>query len=106
MDEIRPETIGPIVGIVPLDDATGLARRAGVCSEGGATARVFARDHARAERRAADLRPGAAQVNAVTCDIDLSHGGTGQAGTGHDRPARALHDDPVAKRITRGPVPA
>jgi len=37
----------------------------------------------------------------VKYDIDLPHGGIGQAGIGHDCSALALHDYLVQKRITR-----
>ena len=101
MEVYRQETFGPIVSIVSFDDQTDLLRMANDCEEGGLTAYIFTRDLARAEHYAAHLRYGEIQINGVKYDIDLPHGGIGQAGIGHDCSALALHDYLVQKRITR-----
>ena len=101
MEVYRQETFGPIVSIVSFDDQTDLLRMANDCEEGGLTAYIFTRDLARAEHYAAHLRYGEIQINGVKYDIDLPHGGIGQAGIGHDCSSLALHDYLVQKRITR-----
>ena len=97
----REETFGPIVSIVTFHGDADLLRMANDCEEGGLTAYVFTRDLARAEYYAARLRYGEIQINGVKYDIDLPHGGIGQAGIGHDCSALALNDYLVQKRITR-----
>ncbi len=101
MQVYRQETFGPIVSLVQFEDERDLLRMANDCGAGGLTAYVFTRDPVRAAHCASRLRYGEIQINGVKYDIDLPHGGIGQAGIGHDRSALALHNYLVLKRVTQ-----
>ncbi|MCH9853756.1 MAG: aldehyde dehydrogenase family protein [Alphaproteobacteria bacterium] len=98
----KQEIFGPVVSIIEFDDDTPqLIAKANDCGDGGLTAYIFTKDLNLAETLAAKLRYGEIQINGVRYDIDLPHGGIGQAGIGHDCSHLALNDYLVIKRISR-----
>lgn len=100
MQIYKNEIFGPVVSLLSFDDHDRVLEQAND-TDAGLTAYIFTRDLAKAERFAADLRFGEVQINGVKYDIDLPHGGVGQAGIGHDCSHLALRDYLTIKRVTR-----
>lgn len=103
MQIYRDEIFGPVISLLTFDDIQGALVQAND-TEARLASYIFTRDIGKAETVAARLRFGEVHINGVKYDIDLPHGGVGQAGIGHDCSHLALRDYLSIKRVTRALV--